>query len=64
MQKVKDVLYVIVTSIILLFLSYSSFLYTYVNLGHIQIKHILACLAFFFQIVPLELAQSNLYRLT
>lgn len=63
MQKVKDVLYITVTSIIL-FLSHSSFLYTYVNLGHIQIKHILACVAFFFfffQIVPLELAQSNLY---
>lgn len=47
MQKVKDVLYITVTSIIL-FLSHSSFLYTYVNLGHIQIKHILACVAFFF----------------
>lgn len=46
MQKAKDVLYITVTSIIL-FLSYSSFLYTYVNLGYIQIKHILACVAFF-----------------
>lgn len=60
MQKVKDVLNITVTSIILFF-SYSNLLYTYVNLGYIQIKHILACVAFFFQIVPLELAQSNLY---